>query len=38
VSEGKLYIFGKADGPRLFAQDLARNLAKAQQNRPVAKR
>lgn len=34
ISEGKLYIFGKEAGPKLFAQDLARNVAKANQNRP----
>jgi hypothetical protein len=34
ISEGKLYIFGKEAGPKLFAQDLARNVAKANRNRP----
>jgi hypothetical protein len=35
ISEGKLYIFGKPAGPQLFAQDLARNVTKANQNRPL---
>jgi hypothetical protein len=33
ISDGKLYIFGKAAGPTLFKQDLAANIAKASQNR-----
>ena len=33
ISEGKLYIFGGPDGPKLFQQDLARNIAKARENR-----
>jgi hypothetical protein len=33
ISDGKLYIFGKAAGPTLFKQDLAANIAKANQNR-----
>lgn len=35
VSEGKLYLFGKPIGPALFQQDLAGNLDKANQNRPL---
>src|SRR5882724_1400142 len=35
VSEDKLYLFGKPAGPTLFQQDLAGNLAKADQNRPL---
>jgi hypothetical protein len=34
ISGGKLYIFGEEAGPKLFAQNLARNVAKANQNRP----
>jgi hypothetical protein len=33
ISDGKLYLFGKAVGPDLFRQDLAGNIAKANQNR-----
>ena len=33
ISEGKLYVFGPAGGPKLFQQDLARNIAKANENR-----
>jgi hypothetical protein len=35
ISDGKLYVFGKAMGPRLFQQDLAANVVKANQNRPI---
>ena len=37
VSEGKLYIFGKPApaGPALFQKDLAANIGKANQNRPL---
>ena len=37
ISEGKLYIFGKSApmGPALFQQDLAANIAKANQNRAL---
>jgi hypothetical protein len=37
ISDGKLYIFGKPAplGPVLFQQDLAGNVAKANQNRPL---
>jgi hypothetical protein len=37
ISEGKLYIFGKAKpmGPELFEQDLAGNIAKANESRPL---
>jgi YHS domain-containing protein len=35
ISEGKLYIFGKPIGPDLFKQDLAGNIAKANQNRAL---
>ena len=33
ISEDKLYIFGGPAGPKLFQQHLARNIAKANQNR-----
>jgi len=37
ISDGKLYVFGKAApfGPVLFQQDLAANIIKANQNRPI---
>jgi hypothetical protein len=37
ISEGKLYVFGKAApaGPALFEKDIAGNIAKANQNRPL---
>jgi hypothetical protein len=35
ISDGKLYIFGKAVGPALFAKDLAGNIAKANENRSL---
>jgi hypothetical protein len=35
VSDGSLYIFGKLIGPVLFKQDLAGNIAKANQNRAL---
>ena len=40
ISDGKLYIFGKPPplGPVLFQQDLAGNVAKANQNRPLIER
>ena len=33
VSDGKLYMFGKPVGPKLFQQDLAKNVASANQHR-----
>ncbi len=37
INDGKLYIFGKSApfGPVLFQQDLAANIVKANQNRPM---
>jgi len=37
ISDGKLYVFGKSAplGPALFQQDLAGNIAKANQNRAL---
>jgi hypothetical protein len=37
INEGKLYVFGKPApaGPGLFQKDLAANIAKADQNRPI---
>jgi len=35
ISDGKLYIFGGPAGPHLFQQDLAANIAKANENRPL---
>jgi hypothetical protein len=37
ISDGKLYLFGKAFGPSLFAKDPDGNVAKAEQNRPPAR-
>lgn len=33
ISDGKLYIFGKREGPDLFRRNLDRNIEKANQNR-----
>jgi hypothetical protein len=38
ISEGKLYIFGKAIGPELFQKDLAANTVKTNQNRRLIPR
>jgi hypothetical protein len=35
ISDGKLYVFGKQMGPDLFRKDLAGNVAKANENRPL---
>jgi hypothetical protein len=37
IADGKLYVFGKSSpaGPGLFQQDLAGNIANAEQNRPL---
>jgi hypothetical protein len=37
ISDGKLYVFGKAApvGPVLFQQDLSANIVKANQNRSI---
>jgi hypothetical protein len=37
ITDGKLYVFGKSPpmGPALFQQDLAANIAKANQNRVI---
>ena len=37
ISEGRLYVFGKPApfGPALFQKDLAGNVTKANQNRPI---
>lgn len=37
ISEGKLYVFGKPApaGPTLFQKDLAGNITRANQNRPI---
>ena len=35
VSDGKLYIFGKPEGPALFRQELSSHIDKANQNRPL---
>ncbi len=35
IADGKLYLFGKPIGPALFQQDLAGNLAKANQNQAL---
>ena len=37
ISDGKLYVFGKAPpaGPVLFQQNLTENIAKANENRPI---
>lgn len=35
ISDGKLYIFGKAIGPELFQKNLAANVARANQQRDL---
>ena len=35
INDGKLYIFGKREGPELFRRNLADNVAKANRNRPL---
>lgn len=35
ISDGKLYMFGKSIGPGVFKQDLAGNIARADQNRAL---
>lgn len=35
ISDGKLYLFGKAIGPELFRKDLGGNITKANQNRTL---
>ena len=35
INADKLYIFGKREGPELFRQDLAGNIAKSNQNRSL---
>jgi hypothetical protein len=34
ISQGRLYLFGKAIGPKLFQQNVAGTLAQAEHNRP----
>ena len=38
ISDGKLYIFGKPEGPELFQKDLAGSVTRASQNRPLLPR
>lgn len=35
ISDGKLYIFAKPDAPKLFQQNLAGNITKANRNRTL---
>lgn len=35
ISDGRLYLFGKAQGPEAFKKDLAQNLKRANQNRSL---
>jgi hypothetical protein len=35
ISDGKLYVFGKAVGPERFRNDLAGNIGRARQNRTL---
>jgi len=35
ISDGKLYLFGKAKGPDLFRKDLKTNIERANQNRSM---
>ncbi|HUB11284.1 MAG TPA: YHS domain-containing (seleno)protein [Acetobacteraceae bacterium] len=34
ISDGKLYLFGKPNGPALFRQGLTQHIAQAKQNEP----
>ncbi len=34
ISDGRLYLFGKPEGPALFRKDLPGSVEKARQNRP----
>ena len=38
ISDGKLYIFGKPEGPELFQKDLAGSVTRASQNRSLVPR
>jgi hypothetical protein len=38
VSDGKLYLFGKPVGPGLFQQDLAKNVASANEHRGLVQK
>jgi YHS domain-containing protein len=38
ISDGKLYLFGKPIGPRLFQQDLVENRSKAEANRTLIRK
>ncbi len=35
ISGGKLYLFGKPNGPALFSQALARHIAQATENKAL---
>ena len=38
ISEGKLYLFGKPVGPDLFRRDLAGNVLKSNESRPLIRK
>ena len=38
ISDGKLYLFGKAKGPDLFRKDLQQSLERANANRALLPR
>jgi hypothetical protein len=38
ISDGKLYVFGGPAGPIRFQQDLAENIAKANENRALVQK
>ena len=38
ISDGKLYLFGKAKGPELFRKDLKNNIERANQHRSMLPR
>ena len=38
ISEGKLYLFGGPEGPKRFRENLAGNIAKANENRELIKK
>jgi hypothetical protein len=35
IAEGKLYIFGKREGPERFQREIAKNIGRANQNRTL---
>jgi YHS domain-containing protein len=38
ISDGKLYLFGKPEGPKLFQRDISGNVFTAEQNRALIRK